>query len=148
MLYKEFEEEISFLPSGKFVIVHASSVNPCEYSLATRQEAGLRDEDFVRSFANHVRKKMAKKDNENDDVDSTPDGIIEGLSKGPLHVLYNVIFATMYTSFSFNSYGYASTESFNQPTKIWSLASEWQSLIYRQPTSVQKVQKLSSTCIS
>ena len=60
-LSKKIEDELSFFPSGKFVIVHSSSVNPCEYSIATLQGDGLRDEDFVKSFASYVKRKISER---------------------------------------------------------------------------------------
>ena len=34
-LTEEFGDDIGFFPTGKYVIVHSSSINPCEYSVAT-----------------------------------------------------------------------------------------------------------------
>ena len=45
-----FEDEISFFPKGKYLLVHASEMNPCEYSIATLHGCGLRDEDLARAF--------------------------------------------------------------------------------------------------
>ena len=33
-LIREFEERISFFPSGKYLLVHAPDVNPCEYEIS------------------------------------------------------------------------------------------------------------------
>ena len=83
-LHQHFEEELSFYLSGKYVIVHASSVNPCDYSLAPRQGRGLSDEDFVLSFVKYVKKKVTE---QNIGLcDSTPAGIIDGLSMGSAYI--------------------------------------------------------------
>ena len=55
---EEFPNDINFFPSGRNVIVHNTTMNPCRYSVATLQGAGLRDLDISKGFAATVRRKM------------------------------------------------------------------------------------------
>ena len=70
--------------------------------------------------------------------------MIESLDNGPMPELYNTIYATKYApNFKINEYGYAITHSANIANKIWSIASDWQTLITTIDTPKQMV--LSST---
>ena len=76
----------------------------------------LQDQEHIRPFANYL-------------PELTED-IILALSNGPLPDLYNVIYATMYQGqFKTNEYGYTVTNSQNISTEIWTVASDWGSLI-------------------
>ena len=55
-LISQFPEELSFFPNGKYVIVHACDINPCEYSVATLKGHGLRDNDLMLAFANMIKR--------------------------------------------------------------------------------------------
>ena len=55
------------------------------------------------------------------------------LDKGPLPVLYNAIFYTLYDRGKKNVYGYNITESSSKATKIWSISSDWEYLITKSP---------------
>ena len=134
-LIEEFGDEIGFFPTGKYVIVHSSSINPCEYSVATLKGHCLRDEDFVRSFANFIKGKVTQRNYEPPPLSA--DALMESFDNGPLPELYNVIYATMYPNFSLNEHGYAKTQSSNIATKIWSIALDWESLVSRQKNAKQ-----------
>ena len=54
------------------------------------------------------------------------------LKKGPLQELHNVIFYIAIGSFKLNQAGYAETESKQLATKIWSMANDWDALLYLQ----------------
>ena len=58
-------------------------------------------------------------------------------NKGPMPELYNIIYATMYPNLKLNKEGYATTQSSNIANKIWSVASDWYSLITRQKNAKQ-----------
>ena len=47
-LIAEFDESISFFPSGKYVLVHSSDTNACQYGVAFLQRSGLRDDDIAK----------------------------------------------------------------------------------------------------
>ena len=54
--------------------------------------------------------------------------------------LYNVIYVSIYTSeYQLNESGYAVTSSNNMATKIWSLASDWESLITKENSAKQLI---------
>lgn len=55
-LLKKFEKELYFLPSVIFVIVHCSTINPCQYSAAVLKGQGFQDKYHVRSFEKVVWK--------------------------------------------------------------------------------------------
>lgn len=61
-LVKHFKEEIDFFQNGKYVVVHSSLMNPCEYSVATLLGHGLRDQDHIGSFANFIKSKVKQED--------------------------------------------------------------------------------------
>ncbi len=132
-----FGEDIGFYPTGKYVVVHNATVNPCEYSIATLKGHCMRDEDFVKSFASFVREKI--KQRVFDSLPEDSESLIKQLNDGPIPELYNVIYATMYPTFKTNDQGFAETESNNIGTKIWSLALDWQSLITRENNAKQAV---------
>ena len=53
-LIEKFDEKIEFLPSGKQLIMFSIEVNPCQYSVATRDNFRLSDSDIIRSFVRMV----------------------------------------------------------------------------------------------
>ena len=63
-LIAEFDESICFFLSGKFVIVHSSDTNPCQYGVAFLQESGLRDDDIVKSFGRLIKRKICERNEE------------------------------------------------------------------------------------
>ena len=131
-IIKKHEDNISFFPKGKYLLVHASEMNPCEYTLATLYGCGLRDQDLTRAFGKMIRRKVASFD---DDIQwpLTPKKLLEVMDKGPIPELFNAIYYTMHDSGKVNEFGYAETQSHNAAIKIWSLASDWESLVTRRP---------------
>ena len=97
LLTSKFGEEISFFPSGKYRIVHASDINPCE-SVATLQGFGLREDDIVKLFRRLVRRKIQQKHENDTRLTMSKEEMIALLDKGPLPALYNAIFYTLYDS--------------------------------------------------
>ena len=55
--------------------------------------------------------------------------------KGPLQELHNVIFYIVIGSFKLKQAGYAETESKQLATKFWSMANDWDALLYPQKIS-------------
>ena len=136
-LSNRFPEEVDFSSSGKYVTVYSSLVNPCDYSIATLKGSGLSDENHIRAFSNLIRKKVEKM--EFSDLPSEPEKLIAAFeSEGPMPDLYNTIYSTIFgENYKINKDGYAITESYHVANKIWSVASDWQSLITRKPTPKQ-----------
>lgn len=137
-LLEHFEELIDFHSISKYVIVHSSCVNPCEYSVAVLLGRGLQDQDHVRSYSNFIRRKL----NDLDIPQITPfmpiDELIKSLDNGPIPDLYNTIYATKYGhSFKTNTHGYAITPSEHVANKIWSICCDWVAFVTSQPTSKQ-----------
>ena len=129
-LETQFIEEIAFFPSGRNIIVHSASTNPCLYSTATLKGSGLRDTDITKGFACMVKRKISKaKKCSGNEFPCTPESLLDQLDEGPLKELYNVIYLTIRPTCNTNNYGYAITNSTNLATKIWSLANDWESLI-------------------
>lgn len=54
------------------------------------------------------------------------------LDQGPPAELYNAIYYTIKDQAKTNAYGYCITSSRLAATKIWSLASDWESLIIKK----------------
>ena len=103
-----YSDEISFFPKGKFLLVHSSDMNPCEYSVATLHGYGLRDDDLARSFGKMIRRKIHKK-KVADLLPKDSRTLEERINTGPLPELYNAIIYSLYESHpSKNSNGYAS----------------------------------------
>ena len=141
-IIERFPEDISFYPSGRNCLVHSSQMNPCEYSIATIKGRGLRDEDIIRAFSAMVRRKVAQlKQEDGSKYDKqrpyTPDEVLKLLDIGPLPHLYNVIYATLHPNYKLNDNGYAETKSGKLATKIWSMASEWESFITKEKSVKQ-----------
>ena len=63
-LIAEFDESICFFLSGKFVIVHSSDTNPCQYGVAFLQESDLRDDDIVKYFGRLIKRKICERNEE------------------------------------------------------------------------------------
>eukprot|EP00794_Sanderia_malayensis_P013459 gene13459-14844_t len=140
-LIMEFRESFAFFPSGKYLLVHAADVNPCEYAIAALHGCGLRDDDLARSFARMVRWQLHSY-KQKKQWPLTPSELTEMLDRGPLQSLYNAIFYTIYDFAEKNEYGYACTNSHIKAIKIWSLASDWESLITKEPSAKQAVMGL------
>ena len=123
-----FHDDIGFFNKGRHVIVYSTDTNPCQYSVSTLQGTGLRDADLIKAFTNMVHRKIENEKKEQA-WPVTPEQLTEMLEKGPLSILYNVIYLSMYQRCKYNEYGYAITDSPNISNKIWSIASDWSSLI-------------------
>ena len=137
------EETISFFraPNNR-VIVHNSSINPCEYSFSSLQGFGLRDADMVLAFANFLKRKISERSTNISYVCSTNgsvDDLINSLDEFPIQEIFNVIYCTLYPRMKLNDKGYAEVESLNIATKIWSLVSDWQSLVTKEVSPKQLV---------
>ena len=57
-ILEKYGDDISFFPKGKFLLVHASDMNPCEYAIAALHGFGLRDENLPRSYGNMIKRKI------------------------------------------------------------------------------------------
>ena len=131
----KFKNELSFFPTSRYTVVHCSEVNPCTYTQSTLKGYGLRDDDFVKSFANFIKRKVDAKD----ESEYSEDALLED-SLGvetPLPVIYNVIHQTTYSHSTLNHLGYAETSSRNIALKIWYLSLAWESLISRKKNTFQ-----------
>eukprot|EP00794_Sanderia_malayensis_P012974 gene12974-14308_t len=141
LLEKELGDQIGFFPSGIYRIVHSTDINPCEYSVATLHGCGLRSEDHVTAFGRMIREKIMLKQKQRYDFPLTSEEFIKSLDEGPLPELYNAIFYSMHDSATINEYGYAATSRV-KATKIWSLASDWESLLTKVPSPKQAIMGL------
>ena len=102
-LHKKFDGLIDFFPISKYVIVHASNMNPCQYSVSTLLGQGLRDRDYICSYSNFIRSKVNQA--EFPELPSDPDKMIESFDNGPMAALYHTIYSTKYvTNFKSNEY--------------------------------------------
>ena len=61
----------------------------------------------------------------------SPTELMQGTEKGPMCDLYNVIFMTLHDSMTVNEHEYAITKSKNLACKIWTLANDWEALLFR-----------------
>ena len=141
-LIQEFGESISFFPHGRYLLVHSADTNPCEYAIAALHGCGLRDNDIAKSFGRMVRRQVQKIADKKKQWPLTPEELTEMLDRGPAQCLYNAIYYTMHDHAKLNEYGYAETPTHLKAIKIWSLASDWESLIAAQPTPKQAVMGL------
>ena len=139
---KLLDQGLSFFPKGKFLLVHASDVNPCQYAIAALHGCGLRDDDLARSFGRMIRRQIQKSNDQKRQWPLTPEELLEMLDHGPLQSLYNAIYYTMHDFANKNEYGYAITHSHLEAIKIWSLASDWESLITKETSPKQAVMGL------
>ena len=136
-LSRRFSEEINFTSSGKHVIVYSSQVNPCDYSIATLKGSGISDDSHIQAFANFIKEKASNMTFS--DLPIEPEKLIDVFeNQGPMPELYNTIYSTVFgKKYTVNKDGYAITESNLIANKLWSVASDWQSLITRKPTAKQ-----------
>ena len=136
-LNEQFGETIEFnVPhAGGPTIVYSAHTNPCDYAVAALHGCGLRDDDFVKAFGKLVKQKVESKSEKRWPL--TPEELKEELRRGPPKVLYNAVYATLQETFKKNSYGYFATDSQLLATKIWSIASDWESLITKDMTGKQ-----------
>ena len=127
-LQDRFGDQISFYMSGRNLVVHPTSVNPCMYAVETLKGAGLRDDDLTKAFANMIRRKLRQEAHEEWPI--TAEELIAKLdSSGPMACIYNAIAWTLNPNATKNNKGYVSTSSSNLAQKVWSVASDWESMI-------------------
>ena len=53
-----FSDNISVYPEEKYLIVHSSNIDPCEYVLAILKGKGLKDYEIIKSFGEMIRRKI------------------------------------------------------------------------------------------
>ena len=138
-ILEEFEDKISFYPTGRQVIVYSSDVNPCDYSESTLKGHGLRENDLIRAFAKMIKGKIEKRRKDESQWPFTPEQLLTNLDSGPLPDLYNIIYATIDPNFKINNYGYSVTRSDQMATKVWSVASDWEALLTQGKKSPKQV---------
>ncbi len=136
---EEFGEHISFRSASKYVLVYASDTNPCDYAVATLRGQGLRDDDLIRAFGRMIRRKLQCRDEKSRKWPLTAEEFFLELDRGPPPDLYNAIFYTISDDAKKNEYGYNITTSKNLAIKIWSLASDWESLITKKSSPKQEI---------
>ncbi len=141
LLEKELGDDIGFLPSRIYPIVYSTDINPCGYSVATLHGCGLRSQDHIRAFGRMIRLKVRLKQKHKCNFPLTSEDFIKSLDEGPLPELYNTIFYSKHDRATINEYGYAVTSRV-KATKIWSLASDWESLLTKAPTPKQAIMGL------
>ena len=127
-LQDRFGEQISFYKAGRNLVVHSTSVNPCMYAVSTLKGAGLRDDDLTKAFANMIRRKLKKESREEWPI--TVEELISRIDTSrPMTCLYNAIAWTVNPQSAKNEKGYVLTSSTSSAQKIWSVASDWESLV-------------------
>lgn len=127
-LQKRFGNAISFYLTGRKLIVHPTSVNPCLYATATLKGAGLRDDDVTRAFANMLRRRLVTETKQAWPI--TAEELIAKLNKcGPVDVLYNAIAWSINPNATKNESGYVVTSSKSLARKVWSVSSDWEALL-------------------
>ena len=141
-LISQFVEGISFFPSGKYVLVHPSDVNPCQYAIAALHGCGLRDNYLARSFGRMIRRKFSPYQREKLQLPLSEEDLIKPIDRGVLPGIYNAIHYTLSDSAKLNEYGYAETSSHLRAIKIWSLASDWEALAMQEDSPKQVVMGL------
>ena len=121
-----------FLPKDKYLIVHRSDINPCEYVLAILKGKGRKDYDIIKSFGEMIRReiKITAVEKQSSELPHSPEEIVERLR--PLPEIYNTIFYTSHGKHITNKYWYAKTESSQLSTKIWSMACDWEALLKKE----------------
>lgn len=130
-LQGHFGEKMSFYKAGRNLIVHPTSINPCMYVVATLKGSGLRDDDLTKAFASMIRRKLAKQSYE--EWPMTAEELIARLdSSGPMTCIYNAIAWTVNPQSTKNDKGYVLSSSTSSAQKIWSVASDWESLLTHQ----------------
>ena len=58
ILINKFSDDISFYPKVKYLIVHSSNFDPCEYVLAILRGKRLKDCGIIISFGEMIRRKL------------------------------------------------------------------------------------------
>eukprot|EP00794_Sanderia_malayensis_P005820 gene5820-6517_t len=139
MILRKFEGKVDFARAsgvrGSGNILHSVDVNPLDYSLATLQGAGLRDDDITKAFANMINRKvkclkqkqLAEGQVRNEQISF--DELVAQLDEHePLQQIYNAIGLSLHPSAKKNEHGYVVLSSL-QANKVWSIAGTWQQLL-------------------
>ena len=130
-----FTESIGFYKTGRQVIVFSQLVNPCEYSVNILKGVGLRELELTKSIANMINRKADEKTvNGNPHFPYSPDDLKTEVKKGPLCELYNAIYLSINDTIKLDDEGCAFTTSKNLTCQIWSLAKQWEALLFKPPT--------------
>ena len=58
ILINKFSDDISFYPKVKYLIVHSSNFDPCEYLLVILRGKRLKDYGMIISFGETIRRKL------------------------------------------------------------------------------------------
>ena len=82
------------------------------------QGFGLREDDIVKSFGRLVRRKIQENYENDTRLPMSQEEMIALLDKGPLLVLCNAIFYTLYDRGKKNVYGYNIPEPSSKATKM------------------------------
>ena len=138
-LIRHFEEKIIFSKVGKYVVVHSSAVNALTYTASTLKGHGLREENVIRCFANLVRRKLGK---ENDDIRSevyVPPTVSEFMddldSLSPVKCIFNAISLSINAERTIEFDGYAKASDSAQGEKIAAISDCWERLLTNKRTA-------------
>ena len=133
-----FPEVICFFSYGKFVIVYSADTTPCQYAVSTLKGNGLRNRDLTSAFPKMIRSSVESGlKSQDEDWPMSTNELAERLNTKSIAALYNAIFLTVYSRCKYNDYGYAETKYKTITNKIWSIASDWTSLITGKRSSKQ-----------
>lgn len=113
-------------------------MNPCQYSVATFKSKGIGDIDLVQIFANMIRHKVKTCVANCLPWPYSPDELLDLLDKGAIKELYNVIYAMLDKKLKLDAEEYAITSQ-QVAIKIWSMPSDWESLLTKSYTAKQIV---------
>ena len=111
----KFSGDIFFIPKVKYLMVHSSNFNPCEYVPTILIGKRLKDYGGIFSFGEMIRRKLR-----------------EMLYKGLSSEIYNTIFYTVHKKYVTNKYGHAKIESSHLNTEIWTMTCDWETLLKRR----------------
>ena len=121
---------IGFYIVSKKQIVYCSEVNSCKYAVATIAAAGMRDGNIFLSFARMIRRHIIKSTWRQDLSFSE---LVKNLkSHQPLQPLFNMIARALKPKAGMTSFGYVKAKSKFLAAKIWSVSSDWESLIKKE----------------
>lgn len=113
------------------LIVHPTSINTSIYVVAALKSAGLRDDDLKKEFTSMVRRKW-RNQSSSEWLIIAEELFARLQSSAPIACLYNSIDWTMNPQSPKDDRSYVPTTSSSLVQKIWSIASDWESLLARQ----------------
>ena len=121
---------MDFILLAKKQIVYCSKVNPCKYAVATLEDAGMRDDDICLSFARMIKRHIETSTGREPMSFSE---LIKNLKRHQsLQPLLNKIAWTLKPKAGMTSFGYVKVESKFLADRIWSISSNWESLIKKE----------------